>query len=50
MSTAKLLAPIIYFLQYETPKAWIDKGIKAEVLSILFIEHLACELNVYVCK
>ena len=45
MSTAKLLAPILSFLQYETPQAWIDEAIKPENLPDLLQNHAHCELN-----
>lgn len=45
MSTAKLLAPILSFLQCETPQAWIDEAVKKENLSIILIDHLICELK-----
>jgi tRNA-(ms[2]io[6]A)-hydroxylase len=45
MSTAKLLAPILSFLQCETPDAWVNEAIKKENLSVLLIDHLVCELK-----
>ncbi len=45
MSTTNLLAPILFFLQCETPKAWIDEAIKPENLSVILIDHLICELK-----
>jgi len=45
MSTTNLLAPILSFLQCETPKAWIDEAIKPENLSVILIDHLICELK-----
>jgi len=43
MSTQELLAPIMSFLQCETPQSWIDEAIKAENLSVLLIDHCNCE-------
>ena len=45
MSTTKLLAPILSFLQCETPQAWIDEAQKKENLPIILIDHLICELK-----
>jgi len=45
MSTAKLLAPILSFLQCETPDEWVDEAVKKENLSIILIDHLICELK-----
>jgi tRNA isopentenyl-2-thiomethyl-A-37 hydroxylase MiaE len=38
MSTAKLLAPILSFLQSETPDAWVNEAIKKENLSVLLTQ------------
>lgn len=40
-----LLKPIKAFLYCETPKAWIDKAIEPEQLSVLLSDHLVCELK-----
>ncbi len=45
MSSDSLLAPILSFLQCETPQAWIDEAIKPENLDIILIDHLICELK-----
>ncbi|XQW83944.1 tRNA isopentenyl-2-thiomethyl-A-37 hydroxylase MiaE [Thalassotalea piscium] len=45
MSTAKLLAPILSFLQCETPDAWIAEATKVENLPVILIDHLICELK-----
>lgn len=45
MSTQQLLAPILSFLQCETPDAWIEKAKKPESLPIILRDHLACELK-----
>jgi tRNA-(ms[2]io[6]A)-hydroxylase len=46
MPTARLLAPILYFIQYEPPDAWVNEAIKKENLSVLLIDHLVYELKV----
>ena len=45
MSTTKLLAPILSFLQCETPDSWIEKASKPENLSLLLTDHMICELK-----
>ena len=47
---ADLFAPINSFLQCKTPDAWIDEAKKTENLPIILRVHLACELNVNICK
>ncbi len=46
MSIKELLAPIMSFLNCETPQAWSDEAIKPECLPIFLIVHLVCELDV----
>lgn len=43
MSSEQLLAPILSFLQCETPDAWINEAKKAENLNLLLIDHMICE-------
>ena len=50
MSTEKLLAPILSFLQCETPETWINEAKKAENLPVILIDHLICELLTGVCS
>ena len=45
MSTEQLLAPILAFLQYKTPQAWIDEAVKPDNLAVILIDHLVCELK-----
>ena len=45
MSTTKLLAPILSFLQCETPDSWIEKAAKPENLALLLTDHMICELK-----
>ncbi|WP_409455162.1 tRNA isopentenyl-2-thiomethyl-A-37 hydroxylase MiaE [Pseudoalteromonas sp. MMG012] len=45
----ELLHPIKQFLQCETPQAWIEAAIDPDNLSIVLIDHLICELKVYMC-
>lgn len=45
MNTEKLLAPILSFLQCETPQAWIDEALKVENLPVILTDHLVCELK-----
>ncbi|NRA70667.1 MAG: tRNA isopentenyl-2-thiomethyl-A-37 hydroxylase MiaE [Gammaproteobacteria bacterium] len=45
MPTQQLLAPILSFLQCETPDAWINEAKKPENLPIILRDHLACELK-----
>lgn len=45
MSTAKLLVPILSFLQCETPDAWIEEAKKPENLPIILTDHMICELK-----
>jgi tRNA-(ms[2]io[6]A)-hydroxylase len=45
VSTQQLLAPILSFLQCETPDLWIDKAKQPENLPIILRDHLACELK-----
>lgn len=45
MSIEKLLAPILSFLQCETPDSWIEKASKPESLSLLLTDHMICELK-----
>lgn len=45
MSTEKLLAPILSFLQCETPDEWISEAKKPENLNLLLIDHMICELK-----
>jgi tRNA-(ms[2]io[6]A)-hydroxylase len=47
VSTEQLLSPILSFLKGETPQSWIDEAVKNENLSVLLIDHLVCELNVF---
>jgi tRNA-(ms[2]io[6]A)-hydroxylase len=45
MTTKQLLAPIMSFLQCETPDAWINKATDPENLPIILLDHLICELK-----
>ncbi|GAA6173601.1 tRNA isopentenyl-2-thiomethyl-A-37 hydroxylase MiaE [Colwellia sp. KU-HH00111] len=45
MSSEQFLAPILSFLQCETPDAWINEAKKAENLNLLLIDHMICELK-----
>lgn len=45
MSNELLLAPILTFLQCQTPDAWIEKAKKPENLPVILRDHLACELK-----
>lgn len=45
MSTSSLLAPILSFLNCETPSSWIQKAALPENLSQLLIDHCNCELK-----
>jgi tRNA 2-(methylsulfanyl)-N6-isopentenyladenosine37 hydroxylase len=45
MSTQKLLAPIMSFLNCATPQAWLDEAKKVENLNVILIDHLLCELK-----
>ena len=45
MSSEQLLAPILSFLQCETPETWINEAKKAENLPVILIDHLICELK-----
>jgi tRNA-(ms[2]io[6]A)-hydroxylase len=45
MPTQQLLAPILSFLQCQTPDAWIEKAKQPENLNILLLDHLICELK-----
>ncbi len=45
MSTEQLLAPILKFLQCNTPQAWLDEAKKPENLKIILTDHLLCELK-----
>lgn len=46
MSThSELLAPILSFLQCETPESWLDEAKKLENLKVILIDHLICELK-----
>jgi tRNA-(ms[2]io[6]A)-hydroxylase len=40
-----LLAPILNFLQCETPDSWINEAKKTENLPVILLDHLACELK-----
>ena len=45
MSTQPLLAPILNFLQCETPDSWLEEAIKPKNLSVVLLDHLICELK-----
>ncbi|QDP01835.1 tRNA isopentenyl-2-thiomethyl-A-37 hydroxylase MiaE [Thalassotalea sp. PS06] len=45
MSSENLLAPILSFLQCETPDAWIEKARQPEQLDLLLTDHMICELK-----
>ncbi|KPH61762.1 tRNA isopentenyl-2-thiomethyl-A-37 hydroxylase MiaE [Pseudoalteromonas porphyrae] len=45
MSNQELLAPILSFLQCETPQEWIIEATKKENLTVILIDHLICELK-----
>ncbi len=40
-----LLKPIQRFLKTSTPQAWLDTAAQPEVLNVLLIDHLHCELK-----
>ncbi|MCW8832640.1 MAG: tRNA isopentenyl-2-thiomethyl-A-37 hydroxylase MiaE [Colwellia sp.] len=42
---AELLAPILNFLQCETPDSWINEAKKPEHLQLLLTDHMVCELK-----
>jgi tRNA-(ms[2]io[6]A)-hydroxylase len=41
----ELLAPILNFLQCETPDSWINEARKPEHLQLLLTDHMICELK-----
>lgn len=50
MPYSKLLAPINNFLKVPTPASWLEEAKAEKNLPVLLIDHLICELKVYVCK